>query len=559
MPSWLRFQVMAGMSGRRSALLAAGLILIFVNAQRLAAQETAPLPRPVAPPPTAPESLPSVTPPCGPFPTATTSCPPPPAKWVPPAAAPCEQPLPINLATALKLTNVRAWDIAIAGERVQIAAAQLQSAKVLWLPTLYNGVDYLHHEGTNQNLSTAAINDISRSSMMVGTAPFAVFATTDAIFEPLATKQLLQARQADLQAVTNDTTLAVALGYFDVEEARGDLASILDVLRRAHELVERIDKLAPEMIPRVEATRARTQLARLEQMAQSARERWRVVSAELARILRLGPEALLEPVEPPHLQITLIAPERCPADLLELALTLRPELAASQALVKAALQRWREEKFRPLLPMILARGAGTQTPYPMAFGTFGGGQGSSLSNFGLREDWDLQALWELRNLGLGNRALIRGRRAEHDQAEMQLMRTQDFVGREVMQAYAQLQSAVIRVGQAEQGLKDALTSAQENYEGLGQVKRVGGNIVVLVIRPQEALAALQDLTLAYYNYYGAVADYNRAQFRLYRAMGNPAQQLPGPDGLASPPGSRDCCSPEPNDTAPHCPGSNPSH
>src|SRR5579859_2739348 len=37
---------------------------------------------------------------------------------------------------------------------------------------------------------------------------------------------------------------------------------------------------------------------------------------------------------------------------------------------------------------------------------------------------------------------------------------------------------------------------------------------------------MQALLQAYNNYYGTVGDYNRSQFQLYRALGNPAQMLP---------------------------------
>ena len=46
-----------------------------------------------------------------------------------------------------------------------------------------------------------------------------------------------------------------------------------------------------------------------------------------------------------------------------------------------------------------------------------------------------------------------------------------------------------------------------------------------MIRPLEAVVALQALNEAYYHYFGAVADYNRAQFELYLALGSPAQAL----------------------------------
>jgi hypothetical protein len=68
-------------------------------------------------------------------------------------------------------------------------------------------------------------------------------------------------------------------------------------------------------------------------------------------------------------------------------------------------------------------------------------------------------------------------------------------------------------------------------------KTVGGKAILLVIRPQEVVAAIQALAQSYNDYFPAVADYNRAQFRLYRALGQPAQLLAGqgPDAPAVPP------------------------
>ena len=128
-------------------------------------------------------------------------------------------------------------------------------------------------------------------------------------------------------------------------------------------------------------------------------------------------------------------------------------------------------------------------------------------------------------IGFGNAALIRERRAGIDLAREQSYRFQDFVAKEVRQAWAQLRAADERTAAAEGELQQAWISATKNLEGLGERKRPGGNIVLLVIRPQEATAAMQALIQAYYNYYGACADFNRAQFRLYRALGNPAQYV----------------------------------
>src|SRR5205823_1222288 len=54
-----------------------------------------------------------------------------------PAPAASDKPLPINLPTALQLANVRPIDIQLASQRIRIAAAGLERAQVLWLPTVY--------------------------------------------------------------------------------------------------------------------------------------------------------------------------------------------------------------------------------------------------------------------------------------------------------------------------------------------------------------------------------------------------------------------------------------
>src|SRR5205823_2105318 len=107
------------------------------------------------------------------------------------------------------------------------------------------------------------------------------------------------------------------------------------------------------------------------------------------------------------------------------------------------------------------RGASTNPAGTLGFGVFGGGLNSHLGNFGARTDLDIQVLWELRNLGFGNRALVRVRGAESQLAELELFRTQDRVAAEVTQAHAQVRSAAARLRDAETGLKDAVDSANK--------------------------------------------------------------------------------------------------
>src|SRR5262249_38825377 len=115
-------------------------------------------------------------------------------------------------------------------------------------------------------------------------------------------------------------------------------------------------------------------------------------------VLRLDPGALVEPQEPPRLQITLVGLDLTADDLIPVALLNRPELAAGRALVQATIERLRQEKSRPLIPSVLLRGASTNPAGILGAGVFGGGRNSQMGNFGARGDFDLELLWEVQNL-----------------------------------------------------------------------------------------------------------------------------------------------------------------
>lgn len=445
----------------------------------------------------------------------------------PPAAR--DRPLPINLPTALALIQARPLDIALATQRVRLAAADLQRARALWLPGMTFGTDYFRHDGQIQSVQ-GDVFGTSKSDFMLGAGSGIgannIIVLNDAIFSPLAARQVFRARQAELRAAENDTTQAVAESYFNVQQARGELAGALDALRRIEGLIRRTEALVPAVATPLDLLRARAELARRQQAVRSAYERWHVASAELVRLLRLDASAIVEPLEPPDLRVTLVPPTVPVDELIPVGLTNRPELAAQQALVQATLVRLRAEKMRPLVPSLLLRGTSTPAVGTLGAGLFGGGINSSMKNFGSRFDVDVQVLWELQNLGFGNRAAVRQQEAQNHLAVLELFRTQDRVAAEVAAAHAQLLSAAGRVGDAEKGLKEAAQSVELHFKGLYQTRKPGApGAASLLVRPQEAVAAVQALAQSYADYYAAAGDYNRAQFRLYRALGHPARAL----------------------------------
>jgi outer membrane protein TolC len=442
-----------------------------------------------------------------------------------PLLPPDAKPFPINLPTALKLADGSALDIALASERVQVAAGQLAAANALWLPSLYIGSDYFRHDGQLQDIG-GAVFGTSKQQFQFGVGPYAWLSFSDALVAPLAARQILQARQAGVQASVNDTFLAVAEAYFTVQEARGNLAGAQEVVRRTEDMLQRTKKFAPALVAGLEITRAQRELAHRQYTMYLAQQQWRVSSAELVRLLRLDPVVLVQPLEPPQLQVTLIDVTKRVDDLVAIGLTNRPELASQRALVEATLQLLRQEKLRPLVPSLLLRGSSTPVVGTLAAGVFGGGVNGGMGNFSMRQDWDVQLLWKLDNLGFGNRALIRQRTAENKSALLELFRTQDSVAADVVKAHAEAELAEARAQKAEQEVKMARENIEQNLIALANpIRKKDGGEVTLLVRPQEVVAAVQALGQAYADYFGAVGDKNRAQFRLYRALGRPARLL----------------------------------
>jgi outer membrane protein TolC len=430
--------------------------------------------------------------------------------------------LPINLATAMQLAGARPLDIAAATVQVEQALAQQLQAMVLWVPSLNAGVDYFRHDGVQQNLFTGPNFQKGRQSLFAGGGPSLFVGLTDAIYSPLAARRVVASRRADLQAARNDSLFTVTQAYFDLQAARGRLLGVAASIVRAELLVNFTKGLAPSLIAPLEINRAQAELQSLRQTQQADIRDWRVASARMAEVLLLDPATLLEPIEPPFLQVTFVPADQGPEDLMPVALHNRPEIASRRELVAAAEQLLRQEKKRPLLPNLVVANPATASGLLTA-GNFSAGANGVMNTSAGRLDIEVAAVWQLQNGGIGNVGRIRQRRAEQGLASIELTRTVFRVKSEVSQAVARLQTARVRVVETEEGVRQAVESADKNFIGLRETARPAGELLRLIIRPQEVVAAIIALNTAYEQYAAAVNEYNAAQFEVYRALGQPAQ------------------------------------
>jgi outer membrane protein TolC len=423
--------------------------------------------------------------------------------------------LPIDLGTALAITGGQNPRVAFARQRVNEAYARLRQADVLWLPSLRAGFNYNKHEGNIQDVAGEMI-DTSRGSIYTGLGAQAVgagspavpglvmnFHLRDAIFNPRIAERTLAAERRASQAETNNVLLETALTYLDLLEAMQTKAVADDTLGRARQLTETTAAFARAgQGLEADADRSRTELAVREVEAIRTVETMRVASARLARLLSRDQTFTLVPEEPKLTPIEMTDVTPGLSELTALGLSNRPELAESQFLVAAAVERWRREKCAPFIPSVFV-GA--------SYGGNGGGLGGDINRFDDRFDADVAAYWEIRNLGFGEQAYRAGAQAQTQQASWRRVQMLDQVAAEVAEAFAQVESRRDQLAAAERGIGTAEDSFRRNTERI----RNGQGL------PIETLQSIQALDQARRLYVRTVADYNRAQFRLHWALGWP--------------------------------------
>jgi outer membrane protein TolC len=441
----------------------------------------------------------------------------PPVDEAPTSTAAAPRVVPIDFSLALAIAAGENPQVAYSRQRINEAFAQLRAAEVLWVPSLRAGMNYNKHEGAIQDVAGNFINT-SRGSVYSGLGAAAVgasspaipglvmnFHTKDALYQPRITERLLAASRQASRATTNDILLDTALAYNDLLEALQVQAVADQTLENSRQLakVTADYALSGQGLPS-DADRAQAELATREVEVQRSSEAVQVASVRLARLLSEDPLIALAPQEDEIAPIDL-APQQCsPQELVATGLSNRPELAESRFLVDAAVQRLRREQNAPLIPSVLLG---------MSYGGNGGGLGDNISNYGDRMDFDALAYWEVRNLGLGEQAARNEAAARLEQARWRQVQVMDQVASEIAEAYAQVAS---RRAQIEMS-RAAITAARSSYQR--NTQRIHDALGL----PIEVLQSIQALDAAQRQYVRTVADYNRAQFRLQRALGWPIQ------------------------------------
>lgn len=426
---------------------------------------------------------------------------------------------PIDLPAALKLAGASETQTLIAAERVKEAEAAVDEARVRWLPSLQMGVGMGRHQGLVQSpdgTSTEVRTDaafvgggavLSDAPGLAGPANGpprlqAQFSLTDALFAPLAARQRAAEAKATKTTVFHFGLLQAAAGYVDLLRSQARAAVLSEAVGDADFIVDQTKRLqsvgAAALRDRLEVE---AHLSLWKQRQAEAEAHRLSASADLIKVLQLDPATVLFAVDEGLASLYLCDEEQPVDALIRKGWSSRPESAAASAAKEYADALAQAESWRPWLPRL-------QVGY--GAGMLAADSNVASARNAQREDFDVVALWEVRNLGLGTRAIQRQAQSRERAAGIEAKDLKATIASEIAKAQAEAKLGRQRRALAEQRA-DLLAEAWKAERNLMQEGRGS---------PAAARDAHDKCSLARLEYVDAVSAENAAQFRLLWAIGS---------------------------------------
>jgi outer membrane protein TolC len=407
----------------------------------------------------------------------------------------------IDLPTVLRLADAQNLDVQIARQAVAEARANHNSALEQFFPWISPGISFRRYDGLGQAFPSGVLSEGHFESYAPGAKISAQVSIGEAIYNSLAAKQNFRASGEALEAQRQEASMLAAQRYLELVRATALIEVHREAARVSQFYQEQLHSAVGAGIAfRGDELRVQSETERYQIALRQSQERARIAAAQLAELLHLDPTIELGSEDPGVNQVTLI-PETSALDrLVQQALQSRPELTQGSALIAAAREIQKGTIYGPLVPAL-----GLQY--------YGGGLGGAPDNLPDRFDTaqDLTATlgWRIGPGGLFDRGRIDAAKARLATTNLRLEKAKDEITRQVVQAHTLVQSLADQIPAARQNLETATESLR-----LAQQRKEFGVGIVL-----EEIQAQQDLVRARSEYLTAIAEFNKAQFALRRAIG----------------------------------------
>ncbi len=416
---------------------------------------------------------------------------------------------PIDLPTALRLAGARNLDIQMARERLNEALANRQSAVEQFFPWVAPGISYHRRDGVAQAVPSGVISDAHFQSYSPGAALAAQLVLGEAIYNSLAAKQLVKASDQALETQRQDAILAAAQGYFDLVKTKALVGVVNEAIRISQDYQQQLHGAVTSGIAfRGDELRVQSETEHDRIALEQALEQERVAGVNLAQVLHLDSRVALVPQDSGLTPLTLFPTNALMSELVEQALRARPEIKQSHAYVAATHAAKNGTVYGPWIPSVGAQAFG---------GGLGGGPDGGAGSFGPEGDYSVGISWRIGPGGLFDSGRINASKARVAAAQLADAKLKDLITSQVVAGLVRVKSAAVQIQLAGRNL----STASETLRLTQERKQSGVGVVLEDIQAQQALRQARA------DYVTALADYNKAQYGLSRAVGR-APEAAGP-------------------------------
>jgi len=403
--------------------------------------------------------------------------------------------LPIDLSTALRLATANNLEIQEARARVREAHGEKNQALAAFLPTTSYSFTARKIDGRIQ----ASFGELGNHTFSTLNPAGVLSLTVDpgkALFDALAAYKLLNAATQQEEGITQQTLLRVAVRYFDLEQAQARVAIAEQAVAASQELVRLSrDRESVGTGLKVDVLRAEARLAEDQGRLSQAQKEFREASVNLALTLTLDPSVTLFPIESVVKQLTAIPLTTPLDDLLSRASVQRPEVKELSLRTGATEDQRKALWWKALGPKVI--GSVEESAIGRSF------------DLGNRQIYSGVLGWTLSPSSIGE---IQAATARLEQAKIQAERVFETVKAEVIHARETVLTAQEQIEAAYRGVQAAeasLTLSQVRFEG-------GVGLALEVLQAQEALTTARTALVS------AIAQYNKEEAGLLRAIGEMA-------------------------------------
>jgi outer membrane protein TolC len=369
-----------------------------------------------------------------------------------------------------------------------------------YFPWIAPGIGYRRHEGQIQDVAGKMFS-VDKQSYNVGASINAQLDLGDAIYKNLAAKQLTQAANAGVAAQQLTSIAAAAQAYFELAKAEALIKTAEEALRVSENYGEQVNQaVGAGLAYGGDKLRVSVQSENFRLALDRAKAQRKLASTRLAEILRLNISEELAAADSEVAPLTLVEQNRSVGQLVQSALTRRPEVKQSRAYLSAAEENKKAATKGVWIPTLGAQ----------AFaGGLGGGQNESTGNFSDTADFSATLSWKVGPGGILDSSRVAASHARLQSAELATAKVRQQIEREVVDAAITVESLRAQLESARRLLK----AANDNVQLTSQRREFAVGVVL------EAVQAQQDLARARADYIATVADYNKAQYALAHATG----------------------------------------